>query len=84
VDVQRKLFSVALDLVDIAQDYYAERLGKVYVVGANWFYFLLWKVVSPFLSDRTKAKVTLLDSPEDILEYIDESQLHEGWFDPVL
>ena len=31
-----KLFKVAVSLVDIAQDYYAERLGRVYVVGANW------------------------------------------------
>jgi len=77
----RKLFSVALDMVDIAQDYYAERLGKMYVLGANWFYNMMCAIVKPFLSERTKGKIVIVDNPTDILEFIDESQLYEGWAD---
>eukprot|EP00656_Telonema_subtile_P031718 TRINITY_DN3469_c0_g1_i1.p1 TRINITY_DN3469_c0_g1~~TRINITY_DN3469_c0_g1_i1.p1 ORF type:complete len:253 (+),score=83.76 TRINITY_DN3469_c0_g1_i1:292-1050(+) len=75
----KKLFQVALDMVDIAQDYYAERLGKMYVVGANWFYYMMWGIVKPFLSERTKSKVVLLDKTTDLLEHFDADKLYEGW-----
>ena len=46
--------------VSMLQDYYAERLAKFYVVGANWLYKMLYAVIKPFLSKKTKEKVHLL------------------------
>ncbi len=43
--------------VSMLQDYYAERLAKFYVVGANWLYKMLYAVIKPFLSKKTKEKV---------------------------
>lgn len=71
----RKLFGVAQSLVGMLQDNYAERLGNMYVLGANWSYWLMFKLVSPFLSQRTKDKIKLIYTNEQLLEYFDGDQL---------
>eukprot|EP00658_Telonema_sp_P-2_P037436 TRINITY_DN2692_c0_g1_i1.p1 TRINITY_DN2692_c0_g1~~TRINITY_DN2692_c0_g1_i1.p1 ORF type:complete len:290 (+),score=44.30 TRINITY_DN2692_c0_g1_i1:226-1095(+) len=82
-NMDRKLFSVVLDLVDIAQDYYAERLGQVYVLGANWFYFTMWRIVRPFLSQRTKDKIIMIDEPREMLKFFESpDHLYQGWDEP--
>jgi hypothetical protein len=46
-----------MGLVGVLQDYYAERLHKAYVLHVNWIYKMLYGIVKPFLSERTKSKV---------------------------
>jgi len=41
-------------MVDVVQICYAERLGKIYVVGTNWFFFMMYRIVSPLLSAKTR------------------------------
>lgn len=41
------------------QDYYPERLGKLFIVDAPYMFMKVWKVVYPFIDDNTKKKVIL-------------------------
>lgn len=50
-----------MKFIKMLQDYYAERLALLYVVGANWVYKTLYAMVKPFLGERTKAKIIIVD-----------------------
>jgi len=70
-----RLFVTMKKLVDVVQIMYAERLGKIYILGANWFYFSLLKIISPMLSEKTKKKIVLIDSNEELLNYFKVGEL---------
>lgn len=59
----------------ILNDCYPELLNNFYVIGANFFYKAMWKVVSIFVSKRTEDKIHLLDSVEDLKKYITPNNL---------
>lgn len=42
----------------VLQDYYPERLGKLFIVHAPRVFMAVWKVVYPFIDENTKAKVS--------------------------
>lgn len=48
-----------LSALTILQDYYPERLGKLFIVHAPYMFMKVWKLVYPFIDDNTKKKVTL-------------------------
>jgi hypothetical protein len=77
-NVDYKLFGLFKQLVGLAQDFYAERLGALYIVGANWFYWALYKVVSPFLTKRTLDKIFILGSHAELLEHFSLDALAAG------
>jgi hypothetical protein len=37
----RRIFRLMRKMVDVVQICYAERLGKIYVIGTNWFFFMM-------------------------------------------
>ena len=41
------------------------------------FYYMMWGVVKPFLSERTKNKFILLGDADELLEYFDADQLDD-------
>lgn len=41
------------------------------------FYYMMWGVVKPFLSERTKDKFVLLGDADELLEYFDSDQLDD-------
>lgn len=72
------LFGVMKKVVDIIQVCYAERLGKIYVCGVNWFFQMMFVIIKPLLSQKTRSKIVLLsDDPRDLLFFFDEAQLEE-------
>eukprot|EP00941_MAST-03F_sp_MAST-3F-sp1_P002943 g2943.t1 len=77
-NVDFKLFGLMKELSGLAQDFYAERLGAVFVIGANWFYWALWKIIRPFLTERTRNKIHILNSHSELLKYFDLSELKIG------
>jgi hypothetical protein len=53
----KALMKFSVTFVGMLQDYYAERLCKMYVLNINWFYKMCYAIVKPFLSEKTKSKV---------------------------
>lgn len=60
-----RLFGLLRTITDIVQICYAERLGKIYVIGTNWFYYMMFKIITPLLSKKTRAKIEVLKVSED-------------------
>lgn len=70
-----RAYLAALSLV---QDYYPERLEKLFVVHAPYIFMTAWKVVYPFIDPKTRKKMIFVDNKSlksTLLEEIDESQL---------
>lgn len=66
--------------LSILQDYYPERLGKLYIVHVPRIFMAVWKVVCPFIDNNTKKKIVFVENKKlksTLLEDIDESQLPE-------
>eukprot|EP00455_Lapot_gusevi_P011218 TRINITY_DN15166_c0_g1_i3.p1 TRINITY_DN15166_c0_g1~~TRINITY_DN15166_c0_g1_i3.p1 ORF type:complete len:226 (+),score=48.13 TRINITY_DN15166_c0_g1_i3:58-678(+) len=80
------LLTVAKSIVGVLQDYYAERLGRLYILNVNWFFWTIYKVVSPLLSQRTRDKICILRSNEELKQHFDDDELlraHGGTSDYV-
>ena len=70
-----KLAGVLKSLIKILQDYYAERLAMMYVLHPNWFYKVVFGMIKPFLDEKTRQKIKLVDKLEDLKEEFREDQL---------
>ena len=46
-----------MGLFSVLQDFYAERLHKIFVLHINWIFRMIFNIVKPFLSEKTKDKV---------------------------
>ena len=70
-----KLADVMKSLMKILQDYYAERLAVMYVLKPNWFYKLMVGMIRPFLDEKTRNKIKLVDKLDDLKKHFDDDQL---------
>ena len=70
-----KLFGIVRKIVDMIQICYAERLGVIYILGANWFYHKMFAVISILLTKKTKSKIKLLSKHTELLEWFDEDMV---------
>ncbi|KAM3752183.1 hypothetical protein ACB098_04G169300 [Castanea mollissima] len=69
-----------LGALSILQDFYPERLGKVFIIHASYIFMTVWKIVYPFIDKNTKKKILFVENKSlksTLLEEIDESQLPE-------
>lgn len=69
-----------LGALTILQDYYPERLGKLFIVHAPYMFMKVWKIIYPFIDDNTKKKIVFVENKKlkaTLLEEIDESQIPE-------
>ncbi|XP_078170048.1 uncharacterized protein LOC144564321 [Carex rostrata] len=67
-----------LAALDILQNYYPERLGKVFLVHVPSMFMKAWKIVYPFIDKNTREKIVFVDDKDlqtVLLNDIDESQL---------
>ncbi len=46
-----------MNFANMLQDYYAERLHKVYILHVNWVFKMIHGIVRPFMSKKTVSKV---------------------------
>ncbi|XWS60187.1 hypothetical protein CRYUN_Cryun07bG0014100 [Craigia yunnanensis] len=71
-----------LAAISLMQDYYPERLGKLFIVHAPYIFLTAWKIVYPFIDNRTRKKIVFVENKtvkSTLLEEIDESQLPETY-----
>lgn len=54
------IMSVTSSLPSHNQEYYPECLQSLLIVNANWIFKAFWAIISPFLDERTKRKVSVL------------------------
>ena len=61
----------------MAQDYYPETMGAVYVVNAPLLFSALYAIVKGFLDERTRSKVRIMGGNyrSVLLEHIDAENL---------
>ncbi|KAA8532281.1 hypothetical protein F0562_032314 [Nyssa sinensis] len=67
-----------LAALSILQDCYPERLGKFFIVNPPYLFMTAWKVVYPFIDNKTKKKIIFVENKKlrpTLLSDIDESQL---------
>lgn len=68
--------------LDILQNNYPERLGKLLIVHVPYLFMKAWKAIYPFIDNTTKSKIVFIENKsmtEILLEDIDESQLPEKY-----
>ncbi|KAL6188304.1 hypothetical protein ACLB2K_039697 [Fragaria x ananassa] len=71
-----------LAALTILQDCYPERLGKLFIVHAPYLFMTAWKMVYPFIDDKTKKKIIFVENKKlnsTLLGDIDESQLPDAY-----
>ncbi|XP_071729390.1 sec14 cytosolic factor-like [Rutidosis leptorrhynchoides] len=69
-----------LAALSILQDYYPERLGKMFVVNVPYLFMAAWKMIYPFIDEKTKKKIIFVEKKHmtsTLQNDIDESQLPE-------
>ncbi|XP_050376252.1 uncharacterized protein LOC126793698 [Argentina anserina] len=69
-----------LGALSILQDYYPERLWKIFIVHVPFVFMTVWKIFCPFIDNKTKQKIVFVENKmlkSTLLEEIDESQLPE-------
>lgn len=61
----------------IAQNYYPETLGRMFLINAPMLFTAIWAVVKGMLDENTVAKISVLGSSyqKQLLEYIDPENL---------
>uniref|UniRef100_A0A1D1XTV5 Random slug protein 5 n=2 Tax=Anthurium amnicola TaxID=1678845 RepID=A0A1D1XTV5_9ARAE len=67
-----------LAALDIMQNYYPERLGKMFLIHVPYVFLKAWKIIYPFIDKNTRQKIVFVEDKnlkETLLEDIEESQL---------
>uniref|UniRef100_A0A453MIA9 CRAL-TRIO domain-containing protein n=2 Tax=Aegilops tauschii TaxID=37682 RepID=A0A453MIA9_AEGTS len=68
--------------LEIMQGHYPERLGRVFLIHVPYMFMAAWKMVYPFIDDRTRKKFVFVankDLKSTLQGAIDESQLPEEY-----
>ena len=63
----------------IAQDYYPEILGKMYILNSGFMFRGIWKVVSMWIDKKTQKKINIISGSgkKELLQDIDAENLPE-------
>ena len=64
---------------NIAQDYYPEMLGQMYLLNTGWLFKALWAIVKTFMDPKTAGKIHMLGGSyiTELVKYIDEENIPE-------
>lgn len=68
---------VVQQVSSVAQNYYPETLGKMFIINAPFLFKGIWQIIKPMLDENTVAKISVLGShyQADLLEVIDPENL---------
>eukprot|EP01016_Furgasonia_blochmanni_P048487 TRINITY_DN7228_c0_g1_i2.p1 TRINITY_DN7228_c0_g1~~TRINITY_DN7228_c0_g1_i2.p1 ORF type:complete len:233 (-),score=47.46 TRINITY_DN7228_c0_g1_i2:93-791(-) len=70
-NADKRLINIGKTIISTLQDCYPERLERVLVLKANWFYKSVYQVVKLFLHERTRGKIKILNDYKELLEYFE-------------
>lgn len=72
-----QVYSYVRQASAISQNYYPERLGKLYLINAPWGFSTVWSVVKGWLDPVTVKKINILGGSykSELLKQIDEENL---------
>ncbi|XP_073231328.1 uncharacterized protein [Porites lutea] len=75
----RKALTPFKRLAKLDQDYYPERMGKIFIINTPWVFPVMWKIAKIFLDPKTRAKCVVLKSSElhKLCEYFNPEDLPE-------
>lgn len=72
-------FNVVKEASSVAQDYYPEMLGKMFIINAPTLFSGLWVMVKPYLDEATVKKISILGGPQyylpELKKYVDEDKI---------
>ncbi|KAL3655103.1 hypothetical protein CASFOL_000889 [Castilleja foliolosa] len=69
-----------IQILSILQNYYPERLGKLFFIHVPYIFMTAWKIMYPFIDKNTRKKMVFVENKrikDTLLEEIDERQLPE-------
>ncbi|CAI8619289.1 unnamed protein product [Vicia faba] len=69
-----------ISALSILQDYYPERLGKLFILHAPYIFMKVWQIVYHFIDNKTRKKIVFVENKKiksTLVEEIDENQLPE-------
>ncbi|KAI8914179.1 CRAL-TRIO domain-containing protein, partial [Gorgonomyces haynaldii] len=71
------VFSIVREVSSIAQNYYPEMLGKMFIVNSPMLFSAVWNLIKPLLNEVTVNKISILGSSykSELLQFIDEDKL---------
>lgn len=71
------IYSTVKQVSSIAQNYYPEMLGKMFIINSPMLFTACWGMVKPLLDEVTVKKINILGSnyKAKLLEVIDEKDL---------
>jgi hypothetical protein len=75
--LSREGYQFLKSLSSLSQAYYPELLGQLFVVNAPTLFAMAWAVISPWLHERTRAKIQIFkgSGKKELLKVIDEKDL---------
>ncbi|KAF9565482.1 hypothetical protein EC968_004068 [Mortierella alpina] len=68
-------FALVRYLLQIFEAHYPECLGFIYIHGAPFFFWGVWKVIEPWLDPVVAAKIRFTKKDQDLLQYIPAEHL---------
>ena len=80
------MFKTMRELSGVLQDYYAERLHSLFILHPNFFFKTVYGMVKPFLNEKTKSKIKIVDKSSELFKYFtaDNLLMEHGGTSPFL
>lgn len=69
------LIEMMKTLSAMLQDFYAERLGAVYVLHVNWLYWLIFQAVKPLIHKKTRDKIHIMRNEKGLKDHFPPLEL---------
>nr|XP_043624905.1 CRAL-TRIO domain-containing protein YKL091C-like [Erigeron canadensis] len=58
--------------IQILQNYYPERLAKLYLINIPWFFKSVWKLITPFIEKELLNKIMMVSNEKEKKQFIEE------------
>ncbi|GAB5030265.1 cral trio domain containing protein [Nannochloropsis oceanica] len=62
-------------IISIMKDYYPECLQSLLIVNSNLIFRIFWKIIYPFIDERTRTKIFMLPNDEALLDHFHPHEL---------